>query len=104
MIGVVFAFAALRVKGLYLALSTLALQFVMDWVISHVPPISGGVGATLQAPPMRLLGQAVTSDAGLYYVALGWCLIVTLFMLNLRRTRARAARWSRCARRTTRPR
>lgn len=85
-VGVVFAFAALRVKGLYLALSTLALQFVMDWVISHVPAISGGVGATLQAPAMRLLGQAVRSEVGLYYVALGWALLVTLFMLNLRRT------------------
>lgn len=85
-VGVGFAFAALRVKGLYLALSTLALQFVMDWVISHVPAISGGVGATLQAPPMRLLGQVVSSEMGLYYVALGWALLVTLFMLNLRRT------------------
>ena len=85
-VGIVFAFAALRVKGLYLALSTLALQFVMDWVISHVPAISGGVGATLQAPAMRLLGQPVQSEWGLYYVALGWCLLVTMFMLNLRRT------------------
>ena len=85
-IGVVLAFAALRVKGLYLALSTLALQFVMDWVISHVPAISGGVGATLQAPAMRLLGQPIKSEVGLYYVALAWALLVTLFMLNLRRT------------------
>lgn len=85
-IGIVFAFAALRVKGLYLALSTLALQFVMDWVIAHVPAISGGSQATLQAPPMQLLGQAITSERGLYYVALGWCLFVTMFMLNLRRT------------------
>jgi branched-chain amino acid transport system permease protein len=85
-IGIVFAFAALRVKGLYLALSTLALQFMMDWVISHVPAISGGTQVTLQAPGVRLLGQAVTSEAGLYYVALGWCLIVTVFMLNLRRS------------------
>jgi branched-chain amino acid transport system permease protein len=85
-IGVVFAFAALRVKGLYLALSTLAMQFVVDWVISHVPAISGGVSATLQAPPMRLLGQAITSEAGTYYVVLGWTVLVTLFMLNLRRT------------------
>jgi branched-chain amino acid transport system permease protein len=85
-IGSVFAFAALRVKGLYLALSTLALQFVMDWVISHVPAISGGVGATLQAPAMRLLGQAIGGERGLYYVALGWCLLVTLFMLNLKRS------------------
>ena len=86
LIGIVFAFAALRVKGLYLALSTLALQFVMDWVISHVPAISGGIQAMLQAPELRLLGQAVTSETGLYYVALGWCLVVTVFMLNLRRT------------------
>ena len=85
-IGSVFAFAALRVKGLYLALSTLALQFVMDWTISHVPAISGGSQATLQAPEIRLLGQAVTSETGLYYVALVWCVLVTSFMLNLRRT------------------
>jgi branched-chain amino acid transport system permease protein len=85
-IGITFAFAALRVKGLYLALSTLALQFVMDWVIAHVPAISGGTQATLQAPTLKLLGQSITSEAGLYYVALGWCLLVTVFMLNLRRT------------------
>ena len=85
-VGCVFAFAALRVKGLYLALSTLAMQFVMDWVISHVPAISGGVSATLQAPTMRLLGNAITSEAGRYYVVLAWCLCVTVFMLNLRRT------------------
>ena len=85
-IGSVFAFAALRVKGLYLALSTLAMQFIMDWVISHVPAISGGVSATLQAPAMKLLGQAITSEAGKYYVVLGWTLFVTLFMLNLKRS------------------
>lgn len=85
-IGIVFAFAALRVKGLYLALSTLALQFVMDWVIAHVPAISGGTQASLQAPTMRLLGQPITSEGGIYFVALGWCLFVTIFMLNLRRT------------------
>jgi branched-chain amino acid transport system permease protein len=85
-IGLVFAFASLRVKGLYLALSTLALQFVMDWTITHVPAISGGTQATLQAPDIRLFGVPVQSDAGLYYVALTWCVLVTVFMLNLRRT------------------
>jgi branched-chain amino acid transport system permease protein len=86
LIGITFAFAALRVKGLYLALSTLALQFIVDWVISHVDAISGGVSATLQAPDLTILGQAIQSDAGLYYVALVWCLMVTWFMLNLKRT------------------
>lgn len=40
-IGSLFAFAALRVKGLYLALTTLAMQFVMDWVLTHSPAITG---------------------------------------------------------------
>ncbi len=85
-IGCAFAITALRVRGLYLALSTLALQFVLDWVINKVPAVSGGTQATIQAPTMRLLGMQVVSDAGQYYVALVWCVLVTLFMLNLRRT------------------
>lgn len=85
-IGSLFAFAALRVKGLYLALTTLAMQFVMDWILAHVPAVTGGSHASLQAPQLRLLGQAVTSDAALYYVALGWCVLVTVFLINMRRT------------------
>jgi len=85
-IGCVFAFAALRVKGLYLALSTLALQFAMDWVLSHVPAITGGTQVTLQAPPPAVLGQVLGGETSLYYIALAWCLLVTVFMLNLKRT------------------
>ncbi|MFA7556450.1 MAG: branched-chain amino acid ABC transporter permease [Hydrogenophaga sp.] len=85
-IGSVFAITALRVRGLYLALSTLALQFVIDWVIHKVPAISGGTQATLQAPSVHLLGIPIASDASKYYTALVWCVLVTMFMLNLRRT------------------
>ena len=85
-IGSLFAFAALRVKGLYLALTTLAMQFVMDWVLTHSPAISGGSHASLQAPTLELLGQEIVSDTGYYYVAFGWCVLVTIFMLNLKRT------------------
>jgi len=86
MIGLIFGAAALRVKGLYLAISTLALQFLIDWLLVHIPAISGGTAATVQAPNPRLLGFEVTSDTGLYYIALAWCLMVAAFMLNLSRT------------------
>ncbi|MBU2551868.1 MAG: branched-chain amino acid ABC transporter permease [Proteobacteria bacterium] len=86
MIGLVFGAAALRVKGLYLAVSTLALQFLVQWIIVHVPAIGGGHASTVQAPVIKVLGLAVTSDAGAYYVALAWCLLVTVFMINLQRT------------------
>jgi len=85
-IGTVFGAAALRVKGLYLAVTTLALQYLVDFVVLHVGAISGGSQASLQLPPLRILGMAVRSDTGLYFVALAACGIVTLFMLNVRRT------------------
>jgi len=85
-IGTAFGAAALRVKGLYLAVSTLALQYVVDFVVMHFGAISGGSQASLQIPSVHLLGQPVRSDVGLYFVALGVCVLVSLFMLNVRRT------------------
>jgi branched-chain amino acid transport system permease protein len=85
-IGTVFGAAALRVKGLYLAVTTLALQYLVDFVVLHVSAISGGSQASLQLPVVKIFGQSVRSDAGLYFVALAGCAIVTIFMLNVRRT------------------
>lgn len=85
-IGTLFGAAALRVKGLYLAVSTLAMQYIVDYTIVHVPAISGGSQATLQAPPVRLLGFALQGDAAYYWFVLAMCALVTLFMLNVRRT------------------
>lgn len=85
-IGIVFGAAALRVKGLYLAMSTLAMQYIVDFVISHVPAISGGTQAALRVPEVRFLGMKVEGDIPPYIVALVVCAVVTSFMLNMRRT------------------
>ena len=85
-IGVVFGAAALRVKGLYLAISTLAMQYLVDFVIIHVPAISGGTQATLQVPPVTFFGIRLSSDIDNYYLALFVCALITLFMLNVRRS------------------
>jgi branched-chain amino acid transport system permease protein len=85
-IGLVFGFASLRVKGLYLAISTLAMQYVVDWTINHVPAISGGSQATLQAPSFRFLGLRIDNDVSRYYLALAACIATAIFLLNVRRT------------------
>lgn len=85
-IGIIFGAAALRVKGLYLAMATLAMQYIVDFVIIQFPAISGGTQATLQVPRVTFLGIPVQGDKVPYYVALFVCVIVTLFMLNVRRT------------------
>lgn len=85
-IGIVFGAAALRIRGLYLAISTLAMQYIIDFAIGHIPAISGGTQATLATPPLRILGFRVGEGAGAYYVALALCCLVTLFLLNTRRS------------------
>ncbi len=85
-IGLVFGFASLRVKGLYLAISTLAMQYLVDWTINHVPAISGGSQATLQVPSFTFLGIAINDDFRRYYLALFACTGVAVFLLNVRRT------------------
>lgn len=85
-IGIVFGAAALRVKGIYLAMATLAMQYIVDFVISQVPAISGGSLATIQVPPVRFLGISLRGETETYYFALLICFVVTLFMLNVGRT------------------
>jgi branched-chain amino acid transport system permease protein len=86
LIGVVFGAAALRVKGLYLAMATLAMQYIVDFVTSHFTVISGGSQASIQVPPVSFLGVPLAGELAPYYVALLVCALVTLFMLNARRT------------------
>ncbi|NLO78911.1 MAG: branched-chain amino acid ABC transporter permease [Xanthomonadaceae bacterium] len=86
LIGGVFGAAALRVKGLYLVMATLAMQYLVDWIIVNVPAISGGAQATLQTPRTTFLFLPLHKDEVRYYVALLWVVLVTLLILNIKRT------------------
>ena len=48
LIGVVVGMPSLRIKGLYLAIATLAGQLIIEWTINHVPAISGGAQASIE--------------------------------------------------------
>lgn len=85
-IGTVFGAAALRVKGLYLVMATLAMQYLVDWVVVNVPAISGGAHATLRTPDVSFLFVPIESLGTRYWLALGWAVLITLFYLNVKRT------------------
>ncbi len=85
-IGTVFGAAALRVKGLYLVMATLAMQYLVDWVVVNVPAISGGAHATLRTPNVDFLFVPIDSLATRYWLALGWAVLITLFFLNVKRS------------------
>jgi len=85
-IGCLFGAAALRVKGLYLVMATLAMQYLVDWVINNVPAISGGSVATLQTPGVHFLFIPVSGLTQRYYLTLLWAIAVALLVLNIKRT------------------
>lgn len=85
-IGTIFGAAALRVKGLYLVMATLAMQYLVDWVIVNVPAISGGAQATLRTPAVTFFGLPITGLDARYYLALAWAVLVTIFFMNVKRT------------------
>lgn len=85
-IGVLFGAAALRVKGLYLVMATLAMQYLVDWVINNVPAISGGAQATLRTPPASFFLVPLESLEVRYYLALAWVVLLAIFFMNIKRT------------------
>src|SRR5579883_177803 len=69
-IGTVVGIPSLRIKGIYLAIATLAAQFIIEWVINHVTWISGGIEASIQVPPPELFGWKLVGSRQLYYFLL----------------------------------
>ena len=54
-VGILFGLPALRVKGFYLAMATLAAQFIIIWLISHpLEGVTNGTRALTGIPPPTL--------------------------------------------------
>src|SRR5690349_3321889 len=72
LIGVVVGMPSLRIKGLYLAIATLAGQLIIEWTINRVPAISGGAQASIEVDRPSLFGvtlNLVRSRIGRAFVA-----------------------------------
>jgi branched-chain amino acid transport system permease protein len=85
-VGVLFGLPSLRIKGLYLAISTLAAQLIIEWALNHVTWISGGVGASIFVPRPKLLGYELRSNLAFYYLIYIVLALGVVFALNLFRT------------------
>jgi branched-chain amino acid transport system permease protein len=84
-IGVITGLPSLRVKGLYLAIATLASHFVLTFVFREWRPVTGGFGGTTVVPP-ELLGFSLSGDRRMYYLIFICALIFGVATRNLFRT------------------
>jgi branched-chain amino acid transport system permease protein len=86
-IGAIVGIPSLRIKGLYLAIATLAGQLIIEWTINHVTFISGGVQASISVPRPRLGGMVLSTQRDMYYFLLFFVVLAIVGTLNLMRSR-----------------
>jgi branched-chain amino acid transport system permease protein len=87
LIGALVGIPSLRIKGLYLAIATLASQLIIEWVINHTPAISGGVQASIQVPRPVVFGYDVRTQGQLYFFLLFFAVIAIVGAINIVRSR-----------------
>jgi branched-chain amino acid transport system permease protein len=86
-VGAVVGIPSLRIKGLYLAIATLAGQLIIEWTINHVTFISGGVQASIEVPRPRLGAMVLSSQRDMYYFLLVFVVLAIVGTMNLMRSR-----------------
>jgi branched-chain amino acid transport system permease protein len=85
-VGMVFGIPSLRLKGLYLAVATLAAHFVIEFAITHWESVTGGVNG-ISIPAAKLGPLELGGDRKLYYLILLLTVGLLLFAKNLFRTK-----------------
>lgn len=86
LVGLVFGLPAARLKGLYLAIATLAAQYILLDFFSRAEWFTGGI-VPASAEPFRLFGYTLRGDRQYFYVVLAYLVVCSLLVTNLIRTR-----------------
>ena len=86
-VGILFGIPSLRIKGLYLAVATLAAQFFMDWLFARVKWFTNYAGSgSVSSAPIELFGWKVATPVDKYLFLLGIVMVFTLIAKNLVRS------------------
>jgi branched-chain amino acid transport system permease protein len=80
LVGLTFGLPSVRIKGLYLAIATLAAQVIIDWALSR--PLIAGTGS-VPAPRPAVLQD----DRAYYFVLLTVVVLAVVLAENILRTR-----------------
>jgi branched-chain amino acid transport system permease protein len=83
-VGVLFGIPSLRIKGLYLAVATLAAQFFFDWVFLRVHWFTNYASSgSVAAPELSFFGYLVDSPIERYLLCLAFVTVFALIAKNL---------------------
>lgn len=87
-IGLLFGLPSLRLRGFYLAVSTLAAQFFVQWALTKFGWFSNdNPSGVIDAPPLTLFGLSFDGPVGRYLFALTVVAVLTALAARLVATR-----------------
>ena len=87
-VGILFGVPSLRIKGLYLAVATLAAQFFLDWVFSRIAWFTNYTpSGSLNAPAITLFDFTFDTPVRKYLLCLAFATAFALLARNLVRGR-----------------
>lgn len=85
LVGVFFALPCFRLKGFYLAVSTLAASFIIIWCLRHFASVTGGLEG-LNVGTLTFAGVDLTYNQPAYWLAAGVMVVATYCAKNIQRT------------------
>ena len=86
-VGLLFGLPSLRVKGFYLAMATLAAQFIIPWLLRYpLAPLTNG-SRPLDVPVPMLFGISFAHESAMYYIIVPLSVLLMLAARNIIRTR-----------------
>jgi branched-chain amino acid transport system permease protein len=87
--GILFGLPSLRLRGFYLAVSTLAAQFFVKWALTRFGWLSNyNSSGVIDAPPLTLFGLQFQGPLGRYLFALTIVVVLTALAARLMTTRS----------------
>jgi branched-chain amino acid transport system permease protein len=82
--GIVFGVPSLRVRGLYLAVATLAAQFFWDWAFLRVKWFTNNSSSgSVSVADIDLMGWTISSPTDKYLFCLGILVVLSLMAKNM---------------------
>jgi branched-chain amino acid transport system permease protein len=85
--GILFGLPSLRVKGLYLAVATLAAQFFSDWMFLRIKWFTNdSQSGSVSVNTLQVLGMPIDSATSKYWFCLVFLVVMALLAKNLVRS------------------
>jgi branched-chain amino acid transport system permease protein len=86
-VGIAFGLPSLRIRGFYLAASTLATQFFVVWCLTKIPYLTNNSSSgVITAQKMQILGYQFDTPSSKYLLVLAVVVVLALLAKNMIRS------------------